>query len=101
MIRLVNGGDAIAFLQKAAAQNPDLSQSHIVFLDLKLPVLSGFEVFKWIRERGISLEVVVLSGSDIESDMELARTRGASDYLVKPIAAQEIRRWLIREPVAD
>lgn len=99
LIRVVNGGAAIEFLQRAAEVSGDLSQSHFVFLDLKLPVLSGFEVLKWIKQRGINVEVIVLSGSDIDSDMEMARALGASEYLVKPVSTQEIRKRLACETV--
>jgi CheY-like chemotaxis protein len=101
LVRASNGGEAVEFLRIASADSLDLSQTHFVFLDLKLPVLSGFEVLKWIRERGIAVEVVVLSGSDIESDMERARALGASDYLVKPISAQELRERLVRKEMAE
>jgi len=101
LIRVTNGGEAIDYLQKASQDSADLSRTHVVFLDLKMPVLNGFEVLKWIKERGIAIEVIVLSGSDIESDIETARLLGASDYLVKPISAQELKRRMDREEVAD
>jgi len=101
LIRVANGGAAVEFLQRAAEASLNLSQSHCVFLDLKLPVLSGFEVLKWIKERGINVEVTVLSGSDIESDIELARLLGASEYLVKPVSTQDIRKRLVCEPVGN
>ena len=97
LIRVLHGGEAVDYLQKASVPSRDLSQTHIVFLDLKMPVLNGFEVLKWIREHGISVEVLVLSGSDIDADMEMARALGASEYLVKPIFAQELRKRLVRE----
>lgn len=101
LIRVANGAEAVEFLQRAADVSLDLSQSHCIFLDLKLPVLSGFEVLKWIKERGIHVEVIILSGSDIDSDIELARTLGASEYLTKPISVQEIRKRLACETVPD
>ncbi len=99
LIRVAHGGEAVDYLQKASQHSRDLSQSYLVFLDLKLPVLNGFEVLKWIREHNLSVEVVVLSGSDIESDMERARTLGASDFLVKPISAEDLKKRLTSEEV--
>jgi CheY-like chemotaxis protein len=93
-VRLVDGGAAIAYLERASAGSKDLSQTHILFLDLKLPVLSGFEVLKWIRDHRVSIEVLVLSGSSLDLDMEAARRLGASDYLVKPISAAELKQRL-------
>ena len=99
LVRVMHGGEAVEYLEKATAVSPDLSQTHLIFLDLKLPVLSGFEVLKWIKERGISAEVVVLSGSDIDSDMEMARVLGAADYLVKPISTEQLKKCLLKEEV--
>ena len=92
LVRLAVGGEAVAYLERLSAQPPEVLQRHLVFLDLKLPVLSGFDVLQWIRDRSLSLDVLVLSGSDLESDMALARQLGAADYLVKPISVTEIKR---------
>ncbi len=94
LIRLIDGGAAVEYLERAAAESKELSPSHLLFLDLKLPVLSGFDVLKWIRRRNLSIDVIVLSGSDLDSDMEAARQLGASDYLVKPISAMELGKRL-------
>jgi DNA-binding response OmpR family regulator len=65
----------------------------LVFLDLKLPLLNGFDVLRWIRSEHFDppLRVVVLSGSAHKSDKALANELGAPDYLVKPITAESIR----------
>ena len=58
----------------------------LVFLDLKLPYKSGFEVLSWFREQP-SFElaaVVVLTSSGLERDMHQAYKLGARSYLVKP-----------------
>ncbi len=94
LIRVADGGAAVEYLERASAASKDLLQTHVVFLDLKLPVLSGFEVLRWIRERSLSVEVLVLSGSDLDLDIEAATRLGASDYLVKPISAAELRKRL-------
>lgn len=99
LIRASNGGEAVDYLQTACEHSRDLSQTHIVFLDLKMPGLNGFEVLKWISERGICVEVLVLSGSDMELDMQTARALGAADYLVKPISVPELKKRLAREVV--
>ena len=94
LLRLPDGGAAVAYLERALLQPASSGPRHVLFLDLKLPVLSGFDVLHWIRERSLALEVIVLSGSDLESDVAMARQLGASDYLVKPISPEEIRKRL-------
>src|SRR4051812_33398951 len=58
----------------------------IVFLDLKLPYIHGFEVLAWMRLHPElnRLVVVVLTSSPEEKDHERAYSLGARSYLVKP-----------------
>ena len=68
----------------------------VIFLDLKLPYLDGFEVLSWIRSQpGLkSIVVVVLTGSDETRDHQKAYTLGARSYLVKPPEPQDILQFL-------
>jgi CheY-like chemotaxis protein len=86
---LPGGAEAIDYLREAEARAelPD-----VMFLDLKMPVVNGFEVLEWMRT-GTSrpqLRVIVLSGSDQQNDMDRARSLGASDYLVKPLKVSDL-----------
>ena len=98
LVRVADGGAAVKYLEHAATRPRNFAERCVIFLDLKLPVLGGFEVLQWIRERGLAFEVIVLSGSDLESDITLARQLGASDYLAKPISAEAIRKRLTQIP---
>lgn len=64
----------------------------LILLDLKLPRKSGLEVLEWIRSQpGISLlPVVMLTSSDLESDIHRAYLLGANGYLVKANQPEEI-----------
>lgn len=88
--RAGNGKVATELLQKAAeaAESIDL-----VFLDLKMPVMSGFEVLEWLRSANFdhAPKVIVLSGSNDHGDRIRAVELGAADYIVKPIAATDLR----------
>ena len=81
-VHVWNGGAATSYLK----ENQDLP--HLVFLDLKIPVLTGFEVLKWIQAQPFKdrLDVIVLSGSDDPRDISSAREFGVNDYLVKPVS---------------
>ena len=64
----------------------------IVFLDLKLPYIDGFEILTWMRSRSelSSVVVIVLTSSAEERDHEKAYALGARSYLVKPPAPQAL-----------
>jgi CheY-like chemotaxis protein len=64
----------------------------IVFLDLKLPMMSGHEVLAWVRsQRQLeSLLVVVLTSSNEPSDVRRSYSLGANSYLMKPLTSRQL-----------
>ncbi len=93
--RVTNGAEAIDFLQKAS-QSDIQALPRIIFLDLKMPVLNGFEVLDWLRTQTFAapIPVIVLSGSEHPYDKERAARLGAADYLVKPVTTSDFDRFL-------
>ncbi|MHC1764876.1 MAG: response regulator [Verrucomicrobiia bacterium] len=89
------GEDAIAFFE---GKHPYPRGLHplptVVFLDLKLPGISGFEVLTWLRQQQHlnDIRVVVLTGSKKSLDVYRAYELGANSYLVKPVHAEDIAR---------
>jgi DNA-binding response OmpR family regulator len=77
-----NGSDALELLSK---QNFDL-----LFLDIKIPRPNGFEVLRWIRERGISTKVVIVTALPQEHYEEMAQQYGIYRYLRKPLDVDEV-----------
>lgn len=59
----------------------------VVFLDLKLPKVSGLEVLKEIKSnpKTRKLPVVVVSSSKEDPDIRAAYELGANSYVVKPV----------------
>jgi two-component system response regulator len=95
LVHAPDGLHAVRILEKCIGpdgkrlpHSPDL-----VFLDLKMPALTGFEVLEWLRSHPFvpALDVSVLSGSEHASDIERAKSLGASAYFVKPISAENLR----------
>jgi len=64
----------------------------VVFLDLKLPFISGHEVLAWIRRRKEfeSLVVIVLTSSNEASDLSRCYSLGANSYVVKPPSPEQL-----------
>ena len=92
---VTDGAQAVDFLRNAASSGEHrLPQT--IFLDLKMPVLNGFEVLDWIRTQRFppSMQVIVLSGSEHEDDKARAARLGAADYLVKPVRVRDLHRLL-------
>lgn len=71
-----SGTDALAFL---AAEQPDL-----VLLDVYLPDISGLDLLKEMRTRGIESDVIVVTAAQDADSVHRALHGGAVHYIVKP-----------------
>src|SRR5689334_2392437 len=82
-----NGQDAIDYLSRKPPYNDDtvFPIPSVVILDLKMPVLGGFEVLDWLNSQPMlsTLPVIIHTSSDQGSDLERAMQLGASAYFVK------------------
>jgi DNA-binding response OmpR family regulator len=61
-----------------------------VILDLRLPMLSGKDVLREIRQEATSLPVVVVSARTDDSDKVVLLELGADDYVTKPFSPREL-----------
>ncbi|HTG45455.1 MAG TPA: response regulator [Verrucomicrobiae bacterium] len=96
-LRASNGKLAIQMLEKMLGAKADSGNVlDLIFLDLKMPVMSGFEVLEWIQaaHQANDLRIIVLSGSNDQADRDRAASLGASGYLVKPITPQDLENCL-------
>jgi DNA-binding response OmpR family regulator len=62
----------------------------IVVLDLGLPLLGGMELLRWLRERGDTTPLLILTARDQVADRVSGLDSGADDYLVKPFDLDEL-----------
>lgn len=70
-----------------------------VLVDIKLPDGSGLELLAWIREQGLSLAVVMLTGSGDHRAAVAALQAGADDYLSKGERTQGQLATILRDAV--
>ena len=62
----------------------------LVFLDVMLPEMSGFDVCKRAREKGLRVPIVMLTAKGEEVDKVLGLELGADDYITKPFSLREL-----------
>lgn len=66
-------------------------QPDLVFVDLKMPGLSGLEVLEQIRAKHALMVVIVITGYATVSSAVEAMKKGAFDFLPKPFTPEELR----------
>ncbi len=64
---------------------------NIVFLDLTMPVMDGFEALKRIKEYDKSAKIVVISADIQKVSMDKVRELGAIDFIKKPINCDKVK----------
>lgn len=88
-----NGKDGLAL---ALQEGPDL-----ILLDVMMPELSGWDVLRTLRQKGLDVPVIMLTARGEEVDRVLGLELGADDYVTKPFSLRELLarvRAVLRRP---
>jgi len=78
-------GDGQAALEAFRKVTPS-----VIVLDLRLPLMSGREVCREIKQQSPSTPIIVLSAASDVSDKVLLLELGADDYVTKPFSPREL-----------
>jgi CheY-like chemotaxis protein len=89
ILEAANGKEALSIVQ---AEGPDL-----IFMDLKMPVMDGWEATRRIRagESGSRVPIIALTAQAMAGDEQKALAAGCDDYVAKPIVDPNIVRYKV------
>src|SRR5512132_3576784 len=78
---------------------------HLIILDIMLPGISGLDVCRELRAKGIETPIIMLTAKGDEIDRVVGLELGADDYMTKPFSLREllarVRVRLRRQPAQD
>ena len=77
--------DGLEALRLAAGGLYDL-----LVLDLRLPGMTGLEIVRTLRDRGVTTPILILTAQDAVDFKVQALRAGADDYVTKPFAFEEL-----------
>ncbi|HBG88377.1 MAG TPA: DNA-binding response regulator [Marinilabiliaceae bacterium] len=66
------------------------NQYHLAILDVMLPEMSGFDICKSARSKGLKTAIIMLTAKSEEIDKVLGLEFGADDYITKPFSLREL-----------
>ena len=77
ILQAANGEECVAIYKE---QKPDL-----VFLDLTMPIMDGFEALKYLKLYDKDAKVVIVSADIQKGSLDKVKESGAIDFVKKPI----------------
>jgi two-component system alkaline phosphatase synthesis response regulator PhoP len=72
-------------LRRAFSEDPDL-----ILLDVMMPKVSGLDVCRTLRNRGLTMPIIMLTARTGEMDKVEGLELGADDYVTKPFSLREL-----------
>ncbi len=90
-LRVIAAATARDGLETVRRERPD-----VVLLDVRLPDMSGFEVFQRIHEFDPRIPVIIMTAFATTDTAIEAMRRGAFDYFVKPVDFSSLRKAVLR-----
>lgn len=90
ILAFADGADLIEYLETVRTRGH--IGPRLLFLDLKMPKVDGYDALRWIRSQQDlgGLTVVVVTSSERQEDKERARACGAQQVLTKFPSAEEL-----------
>jgi signal transduction histidine kinase/ActR/RegA family two-component response regulator len=86
VMEATNGQKALEILE----QHSD--EIALVVSDVVMPVMGGIALFHTLRERGLIVPMVMMTGHPMEKELESLRAQGVSGWLLKPPRLEELAK---------
>ncbi|WP_221393013.1 response regulator [Dyadobacter sp. NIV53] len=99
LIHLIDGAQALDFIfgkGEFTGRNTDIKPK-VIFLDLKMPKVSGLEVLRIIKsdEKTKLIPVVMMTSSKEEKDIIESHQLGVNSYVVKPLGFENFSKTIV------
>ncbi len=82
-----HGQEAVSMCEN----NPEIN---LVLMDIKMPVMNGYEATRRIKEIRPALPIVALTAYALLGDKEKALNAGCDDYLPKPVSLKDFQKMI-------
>lgn len=85
VMRAYNGKEAVEFVRSG-------KEFDLVLMDVRMPVMNGYDATAAIKEINPNLPVVAQTAFALSGDREISINSGCDDYISKPIKSDELFR---------
>lgn len=84
VVRAKNGYEAVSLFEKHG------NEIAVVLMDIKMPLMDGFEATRLIRAMNATVPIVALTAFAMKQDRDTALAAGCNDYISKPITPMQL-----------
>ena len=77
-----------------AVQKALSKQFEMIFMDIQMPYMNGYEATKALRKEGVRTPIVALTANAMKSDDKKCLAAGCDDYISKPIEKKKLLQVL-------
>ena len=97
-IEVTVANDGKEAVEKARSMSFDL-----IFMDIQMPNMNGYEATKVIRKQGVTIPIIALTANAMKGDDEKCLEAGCDDYMAKPVDRKELLKILTKylAPISD
>jgi len=94
----LNGKQAIDYLTDSYRETSSVPD--VILLDLNMPIMDGFDFLKAFKIMSLPdkekehVNIIVITSSENQQDIERARDMGVNHYLTKPLSAESLKHAL-------
>ena len=88
-LEVVLANDGAKAVEQVQAKSFDL-----IFMDIQMPNMNGYEATRAIRKKGITTPIVALTANAMKGDEQKCLEAGCDSYLAKPIDRKELLKML-------
>lgn len=87
-VEAVNGSEA---LEKVRGEDFDL-----ILMDVQMPVMDGLKATSMLRERGVVIPIIAMTGHAMADQRAMCLKAGMNDFLYKPFSIRELHMMLAK-----
>lgn len=83
VVRAHNGREAVQLFRECTP--------HLILMDIKMPLMDGYEATAAIRQFSSSIPIIAVTAYAFQEDQERILSSGFTDYLAKPVNSHVLK----------